>query len=447
MEGIFVVYDMVCDGTMLSMNSELVVRNRGAALDIHCGKSNLLIDNMKFNKRDYEFALSNKNVAFDIDHAPNIAYFGSVALAAIATPVLGLGVAFAAFDTLGLWGLGITLGSLPWGFLVPSLAANLFERYDAKRLDTCMVSSKSKDRIYYTNRVLNYLLNYNPDRTVLLNNPYILGYALWFDENLRQVRNFRLSNKPYRTFFAKMDMDIFEADVDYLLYVEIAQDMIDGVFEKRAFPVYAGTPEQRRLFRNARNIITKRHAYRSNYLDEIEADDAYEGELSNVQDEKSVAQISNDGMGTMRDIESEWFAIQSDVVQLLKYPMLSDMGEPLVREFYTQLSYVKALSVDHFLGKDFMLAVSTLKTSWDYLLHEAQKTELSRFDDGERKKILMATNLMNIALDKASTPAERQSAYKKAMEQLKGLVVLPKATLAVLEESVSRKEILEIKST
>ncbi|MGY4542809.1 hypothetical protein ACVWY0_002734 [Arthrobacter sp. UYNi723] len=45
--------------------------------------------------------------------------------------------------------------------------------------------------------------------------------------------------------------------------------------------------------------------------------------------------------------------------------------------------------------------------------------------------------MLNIASDNAATPAERQTAYKRARLELDGLIVLPEAALAALEEKIA----------
>ena len=45
---------------------------------------------------------------------------------------------------------------------------------------------------------------------------------------------------------------------------------------------------------------------------------------------------------------------------------------------------------------------------------------------------------LRIAEDEAATPAERQTAYKRARRELEGLIVLPEPTIAALEAKVAR---------
>jgi hypothetical protein len=59
------------------------------------------------------------------------------------------------------------------------------------------------------------------------------------------------------------------------------------------------------------------------------------------------------------------------------------------------------------------------------------------FTELERQRLSTARKLLNIASDNAATPAERQTAYKRARRELDGLIVLPEATLAALEVKIA----------
>src|SRR6478672_7727487 len=69
--------------------------------------------------------------------------------------------------------------------------------------------------------------------------------------------------------------------------------------------------------------------------------------------------------------------------------------------------------------------------------HEARRMRDSNFTGPERERLATARKLLRIASDAAATPAERQTAYKRARRELDGLIVLPEATLASLEEKIA----------
>ena len=53
------------------------------------------------------------------------------------------------------------------------------------------------------------------------------------------------------------------------------------------------------------------------------------------------------------------------------------------------------------------------------------------------QRLETARKLLRIASDAAATPAERQTAYRRARRELDGLIVLPEATLAALEDRIA----------
>lgn len=93
------------------------------------------------------------------------------------------------------------------------------------------------------------------------------------------------------------------------------------------------------------------------------------------------------------------------------------------------------------LTNDFINAVASVKTAWNLLVYESRRVELSGFSDAEQKKISLARDLIDIAMNSSSSSFERQSAYKRAMHQLKGLIILPDRVVNILETSVNKKEL------
>lgn len=393
------------------------------------------------------------------------------------------------------------LGSIPVSgvgfFMGFPLAHTIYKKFDASRLAKYAKTNNSKKRTFYTNRVLDGFLINNPKNSELFNNHFILAYALWFHENGRELRALG-NDKLYRKLFKNSTfLDFTNDQKNFAHYVRLARDMNEGKFTRSYIPRIAQTDEEIAMFEEYAYIIENRKdSEKSGYqtFEEIDFEqksrdlvkwknerdkqhliDEKEQEIresqnalfnnfrkisigkpsssnniiENVQPTEYLS--SNDpspdrlqdstsyqsDMKTLTDIETEWFATQKDIVQLLKYPLLSDMNEPLVKEFHTRLSFAKSLSVKR-LNNDFVLAVSNLGTSWNSLVHEAHKVEMLKFSEDERKKIILAKKLMDIALNAASTPSERQSAYKKAMEQLQGLVVIPKSAIMAIDQAVNR---------
>jgi len=68
---------------------------------------------------------------------------------------------------------------------------------------------------------------------------------------------------------------------------------------------------------------------------------------------------------------------------------------------------------------------------------EARRIRDSNFTGPERERLETARKLLRIASDAGATPAERQTAYKRARRELDGLIALPEVTLAALEEKMA----------
>jgi len=75
--------------------------------------------------------------------------------------------------------------------------------------------------------------------------------------------------------------------------------------------------------------------------------------------------------------------------------------------------------------------------AFDVAEREAHRIKDSNFTGPERERLATARKLLLIASDAAVTPAERQTAYKRARRELDGLIALPDATLAAFEKRIA----------
>jgi hypothetical protein len=122
-----------------------------------------------------------------------------------------------------------------------------------------------------------------------------------------------------------------------------------------------------------------------------------------VQAEQATASEVQLLMDTHSDINKRWLDYELDVGKLIDYPVMTDVREPLT------VAFLRA------------------KRDADGLRPAAPADITSK-----------ARKLLRIAEDEAATPAERQTAYKRARRELEGLIVLPEPTIAALEAKVAR---------
>lgn len=87
---------------------------------------------------------------------------------------------------------------------------------------------------------------------------------------------------------------------------------------------------------------------------------------------------------------------------------------------------------------EYRAAVNSFQIAFDVAEREARRIKDRNFSGPERERLAKARKVLRIAEDEAATPAERQTAYKRARRELEGLIVLPEPTIAALEAKVAR---------
>lgn len=150
-------------------------------------------------------------------------------------------------------------------------------------------------------------------------------------------------------------------------------------------------------------------------------------------------------MATHDAVNRRWLDYELDVRKLIDFPMMTDVREPLTVAFLRAKRDADALrpvSAADVAAKsrwdDYRNAVNAFGTAFDVAEKEAHRIKDSAFSEPERHRLSTAKKLINIADDDAASPAERQSAYKRARRELDGIMVLPDVTVAALEQKIAR---------
>lgn len=143
-------------------------------------------------------------------------------------------------------------------------------------------------------------------------------------------------------------------------------------------------------------------------------------------------------------VNRRWLDYELDVGKLIDFPVMTDVREPLTVAFLRAKRTADSLrpgapediTTAAQLG-EYREAVHSFELAFDVAEREARRIRDSNFTGPERDRLATARKLLRIASDAAATPAERQTAYKRARRELDGLIVLPDATLAALEEKIA----------
>lgn len=144
------------------------------------------------------------------------------------------------------------------------------------------------------------------------------------------------------------------------------------------------------------------------------------------------------------EVNRRWLDYELDVGKLIDFPVMTDVREPLTVAFLRAKREADGLrpvtsgeTVSPARLAEYRAAVRSFEVAFDVAEREARRIKDSNFTGPERARLATARKLLRIASDAAATPAERQTAYKRARRELDGLIVLPDVTLAALEEKIA----------
>ncbi|MEW1804843.1 hypothetical protein [Pseudarthrobacter sp. NPDC080039] len=149
-------------------------------------------------------------------------------------------------------------------------------------------------------------------------------------------------------------------------------------------------------------------------------------------------------MDTHQATNRRWLEYELDVGKLIDFPLMTDVREPLTVAFLRakrQADGQRPASAEELRSESglaaYRQAVNSFAVALDVAEREARRIRDSRFTGPERARLATARKLLMIAENHAATPAERQAAYKRARRELDGLIVLPDATMAAIEEKIA----------
>jgi len=143
-------------------------------------------------------------------------------------------------------------------------------------------------------------------------------------------------------------------------------------------------------------------------------------------------------------VNRKWLDYELDVGKLIDFPLMTDVREPLTVAFLRAKKEADALRpaapgdiTTAARLADYRAAVHGFELAFDVAEREGKRIKDGNFTVAERQRLATARKLLRIAEDSAATPAERQTAYRRARKELDGLIVLPESAVAALEEKIA----------
>lgn len=133
-------------------------------------------------------------------------------------------------------------------------------------------------------------------------------------------------------------------------------------------------------------------------------------------------------------------AYETDIVKVIKYPVMTDRTDPYTR------AMSKALNVANRLSRkpestEFLNAVSELEDTFLAAESNALKIASTSLSDEDRKKTEKAKDLLAIAADEGSSENEKKQSFRQAFKQLEGVIVVPEVAVDTFRVKIGLKEL------
>lgn len=150
--------------------------------------------------------------------------------------------------------------------------------------------------------------------------------------------------------------------------------------------------------------------------------------------------VMTEFVSLVEGIEAEYKTYSTDIVKLIKYPLMADPSVPETQEFLFLLRKAKRLfgSKDKEAQQDI---AEKLERAFMVTEAKALKVSSSVYSDEERKKTEDAKTFIARACDENSTIAEKKISFRSTMRALEGVVPLPEDAINAYREKVGLLEI------
>lgn len=138
----------------------------------------------------------------------------------------------------------------------------------------------------------------------------------------------------------------------------------------------------------------------------------------------------------MEEIIMEWSSYEMDPVKVLDYPMVTNMSFAPTSNFHLAMIRAK----NGFKNREEIAVIRSLVTDFEHaykvMISEAERMKWNQFSAEEQSHLRTAQRLLNIAMNSAASPNERNAAYKRLLREVEGIITLTPASILELESKV-----------
>ena len=150
--------------------------------------------------------------------------------------------------------------------------------------------------------------------------------------------------------------------------------------------------------------------------------------------------IAKETLEAYNNIMQELASYETDIVKIIKYPMMTDRTDPHTRAMIMAVNKAKRY-MDTPTGKHFKDAVFKLESSFLSAESNALKLATTKLNGSENKRIQKAKDLLSVASNEASTEQEKKVSFEQAFKQLEGVIMVPEVAVDTFRVKIGLKEI------
>lgn len=160
--------------------------------------------------------------------------------------------------------------------------------------------------------------------------------------------------------------------------------------------------------------------------------------VSSVDAEKQA--LIDDALLLLKEVNEKHKAYETDIVKIIKYPVMADKSYPLVAELHVALGRANRMSLNP-AHTGFVDAVTTAEKAFIAAESYALKMASTVFTEAEKKKVSKVNDLLSIASNDASSDNEKEQAFKQAFKQLEGIIAVPEVAVDAFRVKIGLKEL------
>lgn len=143
---------------------------------------------------------------------------------------------------------------------------------------------------------------------------------------------------------------------------------------------------------------------------------------------------------TLESIESKYEEYTTDIINILTYPVMTDLTDDATRNLVKCLHKARRY-VDAADEENLAKAVDDLEDAFLLAEANARKVKDTGLNASHQKKLKDAQQMFTLAFDPGASEHEKTASFKAGMGNLKGVIAVPDKAVAALKERIGLKEL------